>query len=672
MYGYLQKALGIVTVTQQGDVIEVKGVNGKHIYKDIKRLWNTTRVSEHLFINMDGSSFSFRSFFLPDVLFTINSLIEGKGTYRERRRTLAKIRDALMENTWLKRANEPVVSKLNYDKLSEFKLTPKDFQSEFFDAYDRLTQQYNLNGFLFAGAAGSGKTYSSIALTYCLESEVTIVICPKNAVLRVWEDTLLTKIKTIPKYYISSVHQHRTGKERFLIFHYEDLPKALAIAKEFRGRKLSIILDESHNFNEITSMRTNLFVALCQDTACKEVIWLSGTPIKAMSKETIPLFRSLDPLFTEEVEISFKKIFRGDAGKAVEILNNRLGLVSFIVPKERLKLKDPIITPIRIKIPNGEKYTLDAIKDEMVAFIRKRYEYWHAREADDKRFFYGVLDKFKARLGNDQAKLQEFDQYMRSLKRIIGTTMYGDVREDMVFCNKYEIKVIMPTLTPEDKNRFKDVKSAIKYLSLKIKGECLGTVVGGARQKCFSELAANIDYDYFCETTEKKTIVFTSYVDALAAAAERCKQQELEPVLVYGATNNKLNDIIKKFESNDALNPLIATFDSLSTAVPMVMCDVMVMINVPFRDYEMQQAISRIHRLGADTQTYVYTVFLDTGDRPNISTRSKDILEWSQKEVEKIIGIKSPFEINEENNIDNYNIAVEGLYVEKPAFLNWN
>ncbi len=76
--------------------------------------------------------------------------------------------------------------------------------------------------------------------------------------------------------------------------------------------------------------------------------------------------------------------------------------------------------------------------------------------------------------------------------------------------------------------------------------------------------------------------------------------------------------------------------------------------------------------MGADTTTYVYTVFLDTGDRPNIATRSKDILEWSQKEVEKIIGIKSPFEINEENNIDNYNIAVEGLYVEKPAFLNWN
>lgn len=670
MYGFIQKALGIVNVNTVGDVIEVTGVNGKHIYKDVKRLWKTTRVGEHLFINMDSSSFSFHSFFLPDVLFTLNTLIE-RGSYHERKRTLAKIRDALMEQTWIARVSKPVKSKLNYDRLNEFHLTPKDFQEEFFEAYDRLTQQYELNGFLFAGAAGSGKTYSGLALAYCLEAELIIVICPKNAIHRVWEDTILTKIKQTPSYYISSVHPHRTGKERICIFHYEDLTKALSLAKQFRNKKTCIILDESHNFNEITSLRTNLFIDFCKDTACSDVLWLSGTPIKAMSKETIPLFRSIDPLFTEDVEASFKKIFRGDAGKAVEILNNRLGIVSFIVPKHRLQLQDPIINPIYIKIPKGHQYTLAVLKDEMAKFIEQRYIYWRNREADDKRFFYSVLDRYRARLGHNREAIVEFEEYMRSLKLIIGTTMYADVRDQMVFCNKYELKSIIPVLLPEERNRFKEVKSAIKYLTLKIKGECLGTVIGGARQRCYVDLAIQIDYDRICETTEKKTIVFTSYVDALVAAAEKCKSQELEPVLVYGATNSRLNHMIKEFETNDRLNPLIATFDSLSTAVPLVMCDVMIMVNVPFRDYEMQQAISRIHRLGADTQTYVYTVFLDTDGEPNISTRSKDILEWSQKEVEKIIGIKSPFEINEENTIDDFNIAVEGLYVEKPAFLDW-
>lgn len=670
MYGFVQKALGIVTVTTVNNIIEVKGINGKNIYKDIKRLWKTTRVSEHLFIEMTNSSFSFYSFFLPDVLFTINALIE-RGSYHERHRTLAKIRDALMEQTWITTTTAFHKSKLNYEQLNNFYYSPLDFQSEFFNHYDRLTQQYNLNGFLFAGSAGSGKTLASLMLAYCLEAEQIVVICPKNAVHRVWEETLLNKIKETPTYYISSVHSHRTGKERVCIYHYEDIPKALASVKDFRNKKTVIILDESHNLNEITSLRTNLFIELCQDSYCRDVVWLSGTPIKAMTRETIPLFRTIDPLFTEQVEESFKKIFRGDSGKAVEILNNRLGLVSFVVPKSRLKLQEPIITQIKIKIPNAAQYTLEAIKIEMKKFIEERYRFYKTTEKDDKRFFYEILDRYKAQISKDKEKLKAYEKYLQCLNIVIRTTAYEEIKEEMKYCNTFELRVIMPTLTPQDKNRFKHVKSIVKYLSLKIKGECLGRVIGGARIRCFVDLASHIDYESICETTEKKTLVFTSYVEAIAAANDKCKSQELEPVLVYGATNKKLNELIQQFESSDALNPLIATFDSLSTAVPLTMCDVMIMVNVPFRDYEMQQAISRIHRLGSDTQTYVYLVFLDTGDLPNISTRSKDILEWSQREVEKIIGIRSPFEINEDTTIDDFNVAIEGLEVEVPAFMQW-
>lgn len=679
MFDIVQRTFGIVSVRQQNNIIEVVGVNGKNLYKDIKRVWQTSRVAQHMFIDIKRSSFTFHSFYLPDVLFTIETLLKRKSQY-EGSRTLSKIRDALLEQTWLANVQNFKASsgssKLKYDRLNDFYLTPKDFQSEFFEMYDELTQQYNLNGFLFAGAAGSGKTYSALALSYCLGVDKIVVICPKNAIHRVWEDTVKTKIKVPPQYYISSLGKPMTGKEKILIYHYEDLYKALEIADELRSTKFSIILDESHNFNEISSLRTNLFIELCHKSECKEVLWLSGTPIKALSKETIPLFRCIDPLFTPEVEESFKRIFRGDAGKAVEILNNRLGIVSFIVPKERLQLKDPIIIPIKIKIPNGKLYTLDHLKTEMSVFIEQRYEYWNKRSKDDKEFFYGILDNHRNRLNGNKAEILAYEEYRRALKRVTGTTMYAEVRDEIVLCNRYELKQIIPELLPEQRNKFKDVKSAIKYLPLKIKGECLGTVVGGARVKCFTELAANIDYEYFCETTEKKTIVFTSYVNALENAEAKCKEQDLKPTLVYGSTNKNLSSIIQKFEQDDNINPLIATFDSLSTAVPLVMCDVMVMINVPFRDYEMQQAISRIHRLGADTQTYVYTVFLDTGEQPNISTRSKDILEWSQKEVEKIIGIKSPFEINEENSIDNYNLAVEGYVVNEnkniaPSFMHW-
>ena len=51
---------------------------------------------------------------------------------------------------------------------------------------------------------------------------------------------------------------------------------------------------------------------------------------------------------------------------------------------------------------------------------------------------------------------------------------------------------------------------------------------------------------------------------------------------------------------------MIATYKSLSTAVPMTMADVMIMVDTPFRDYIFQQTIARINRLGTTTQTYVY------------------------------------------------------------------
>lgn len=88
----------------------------------------------------------------------------------------------------------------------------------------------------------------------------------------------------------------------------------------------------------------------------------------------------------------------------------------------------------------------------------------------------------------------------------------------------------------------------------------------------------------------------------------------MNPVVVYGKTNNELNKTVGLFEKDIDLNPLVATYQSLSTAVPLVMADTMIMLNAPFRAYIHEQAISRIHRLGADTQTIVWEAYLNTGE----------------------------------------------------------
>jgi hypothetical protein len=154
----------------------------------------------------------------------------------------------------------------------------------------------------------------------------------------------------------------------------------------------------------------------------------------------------------------------------------------------------------------------------------------------------------------------------------------------------------------------------------------------------------------------------------------------MSPMAVYGKTNADLNATIKQFEADIDINPLIATFQSLSTAVPLVMADTMIMLNSPFRTYIYEQAISRIHRLGADTQTTVYVMHLDTGDKPNISTRSADIMQWSKEQVEAIMGITSSFDVTEDGDgiiISNESIDISEC-IQMPvikekniSFLDW-
>ena len=85
---------------------------------------------------------------------------------------------------------------------------------------------------------------------------------------------------------------------------------------------------------------------------------------------------------------------------------------------------------------------------------------------------------------------------------------------------------------------------------------------------------------------------------------------------------------------------MITTFKSLSTGVPLVAANVIVVLDLPFRMYVYEQAIARAWRLGQDSQVYVYIPKLDTGEFPNINSRNIDIIQFFKQEVEAITGEK--------------------------------
>lgn len=130
---------------------------------------------------------------------------------------------------------------------------------------------------------------------------------------------------------------------------------------------------------------------------------------------------------------------------------------------------------------------------------------------------------------------------------------------------------------------------------------------------------------------------------------------------VYGEYTKNLSKIVESFKVDPEINPLVTTYDSLSTAVPLVVANTIIMINLPFRSYIKEQAIARINRLKQDTQTYIFEVSLDTGDKPNLSTRTIDILEWSKKQVQFIMGDEGGIdwsEVSEVNSSDNTSTTI--------------
>lgn len=644
MFSSIKRLLMPPDVIERGDEMIITGIDGPKLAASIRRHWKSSRIDTYLFNKVDRNSVSFYQFFAPDVLFTLEQLSEGR-SLRVPAKVINKVRMLMLTKTWLGQAKEPQPERMNYKQLEKFTLQPLDFQQRFLEEYDRQTQAWRLKGLLLAGTAGSGKTLSSLYVQECMELEVSIILCPKAAVHEVWTKTLATRFHQAPSTCCLTDFQPYTG-QRYIVAHYEMLPALIALLPKLKGKKVGIILDESHNFNEIKTARPHTFIEFCQSSGSENILWLSGTPFKAVTREAIPFFRCVDAAFTPEVEERFKKIYKDSNDRGVEIIRARLGMVSYKVVKDQLNLEKPDMPAMPIQMPNGHAYTLPEVKKRMQEYNAARSKYYEENAQYYKDLFFQGLQAYEKtiRTSTERQAYQDYRRDLETVKRLFGQ----DCPEQMTHVNQFELKRIYPILDKPFNQVWRSGRSAYKYPGLKVQGEVLGRVVGKMRMECHRDMVAHIPFQDVCDSTLKKTVVFTSYVEVLETIEQVLQPTRLNPVLVYGKTNHELVSIVSRFENDEDVNPLAATYKSLSTAVPLTMADTMILVDHPFRDYTLQQAISRINRLGATTRSIIHRAELDTGDVANLSTRNLDILAWSQKQIKEIFGVESPFQIVED------------------------
>lgn len=683
--------IGNIQVSQEKDKILISGIKSKLFIKELHKRYGGHAVTG-LIINHTWGRLEIPIFFAYDFMEILRWMEEAPGRYFTKGATQDVIK-ALERLPIFLRVSQKHPSKLRLKALERFKLTPLKNQTEFLEVYDKNTQRYNINGYILASPPGTGKTLSSLFLSEALETEATIVFSPNNALQSVWNKTLLNEFYVPPTKFVYNLDDSSriTGKERYFVFSHENLKAAKEIIfKHLKGKRVNIVLDECHGFTDMKTDRVQYLIEICKFLSCKEVLFMSGTPFKALGAEAIPFFWCADPYFSKKNEERFKKVFGINGTRALHILAARIGRTLHTVEKTDVVNNKKFSIDLKVKMPNGDQYTMSAIRKKMEVFVRERVTYYKGTEDEYVRNYLAILDVYKETIKDNKSALFIFEGYKRDALTIRKSKRLTEVKDLILRCNTYERKFIIPALPSHLKEKFRDARSVYKYVELKIQGEALGRILGKERLKCNLDIMANLDNaKAYCEElelngddfsvadifsmSEAKAIFFTDYVEVVQKAGEYFNSIGMHPLLVYADTNKDLPNIVSKIEKDPKANPLVATFKSLSTAVPLIMLDTCVMLNVPYRDYIYNQSTSRLDRLGQTKVLKFYHVYLDTGEEPNISTRSKELMSWSREMVEVLLGgslLDDP-DIVEESFLDAISSPLGKMTKEISKVFSW-
>ena len=485
-------------------------------------------------------------------------------------------------------------------------------------------------------------TFTAIAWAELCTDGPKMVISPNSIQDAVWETQLNQHYKVPPKIWKSGSGRPMTAGYDWYLVHYEFLQReGYHILKKFLENLKEqpvLIVDESHNMNDIKAKQTQRLVELGDAGAFKDVLPMSGTPLKAQGSEIFPTLCLTDKHFDKVAREFFMASYGKNRPALIKLLNNRIGRGKFTIPELQGLGEAPPFEIIKIKVPRSERYTLDAIKLEMQTYINDRLAFYHKNLPEMIRFYTGVVEDYAKYIKGDKQATQELLRYKDIVNRF-RSKGYNNFTDsgDSVFCKGVE-ESIEKRIRGKELADFRNVKSAVKYLGLKLRGEALGNVLGRARIEAIKAMIEHAGLPEMINNAEKKTLIFTSYVEALQLTENYLIQQGFKPVTVYGENNHEREATVKRFELERELNPLNATYKSLKEGYPLIMANQLISLDAPFRDHEIIQVKGRIWRTGQDSPCHFKMLDMDTGSKLNITTRSLDILSWSKDQVDQLLG----------------------------------
>lgn len=625
------------TVIDEGQFIQIKYFPYRWFSKRIMQLYGSHRIEriyELMGMQVFGkASIRIHKFFIPELVYILTKA-GGSGSVQS-------LIDEIIESTWVKdlRGDCDPLCDTDMTRIEkDMKVELFDWQKEFIEQYDLRRRRAHLSGELLSFGCGLGKTITALATMKSVGCDGVLIIAPKATLKDVW-------VKHIEDFYRRKQRVFLTGRDvpkdaDFFIFNYDAMDKIDDVLKYLRKKtKLGIIVDESHNFLKIKSQRTQRLIELRNVLKCEHILLQSGTPVKAVGVEIVPLLRIIDGFFDEFAQQVFIKAFGVNTTLATDILHARLDMMM-----HRRKMEDVYTLPekkhstLNIKVDGGNEYTIPNVKKRLMDYAKERVSYHTKRMPDYQKWWEAAISFFE-----NNAMIAPTDDYARWRDIVDDLIKNGYDRHskecaaNVVWANEYEKTVLIPAITNKvmQKN-FIECKSKIKYLDLCIQGEVLGKLEN-VRSEMTTKIMNKMDIFDIVNNSIKKVIFFTTYVETVKLLDTRCKALGLNPVLMYGDTSKETTAILNRFRKDRSVRVLIATIQTMATGVTLTEANTVVFCNLPYRSADREQAENRVWRIGQDTECEIITVRLGTGDKLNLSDRTAEIHDWSKEMTDLIV-----------------------------------
>lgn len=653
--GYCESFLSLINLdvdVEEVDNVHVKisGMTYRYLQQFLCRHFGSINFSNKFFGRSGNSAhwhdIKIHNFFIPEFVYLLQECIKFGRCSSSVVSEYNKIIELLQQKTWFKTVVADFKSTADFNRIKKLMTKyPLDYQIEFIgDIYSQRKQQYRLNGYLLSLEQGLGKTLTSLFLKEAMHIKHAIVVCPLSTVGNVWEDEIRGAYKDPVSCWTAKEDiKDITANTEFVVINYEGIDKILdKVVSKFNGEDTIVIVDECHNFKDIDSLRTKNLIKLCDKLKTTDILLMSGTPVKALSTECLPIFKLLDTFYDKEVENLLKEC--GRYPKIMnELLHNRLGLLMFRRLKaEVLNLPEKHEEELKIKINTGKEYTLESVKTKIVAYSAERREYYSKHYPEYEKTFFECLNYYEHTYLTkyDQADWMTYKQYIEDIHsaKITSGMSIGnpDLKDKIQWVNAYDREKIIPNLPAKMRNKFRDSRTVYKYVELKILGEVIGNLLNRLRIDLTSKIIGKEVMDII-RRAKKKTILFSSYTDSIRLAEEKCRAAGFKPMVITGENSNEARTLVDKFKKDPKLNPLIASLKVMSTGHTINEANTVIFLNVPFRSVDYEQASDRCYRIGQDTDVYIYKLVLDTDGKPNLSTRMQDILAWSKDQFGAIV-----------------------------------